>query len=538
MDDFFGRSNYLEVINKRVEGLKSGYRQNLAIIGDEAIGKTSLITHFLKNFCDTRIVPVYLEIRQEPFDYFARRFIGVMLHNFLKDSGIVLKEDLDFLITKSRRFIPDTVNRITDILSSLDGKKENVLYDLFSLPQLLASETSKSSVVIFDEFHNLENLRVKNLYKVWSKALISHRNTMFIIISSRKFQAKKIISNNLALLFGNFEILDIESFDPKTSEDFIRYALRPVELPRPYRHFLVHFTGGHPYYLKVICEGLIKTLAYKKEELCVPEGCLVETLENLMFEEMGLLHTRFSNYLKGFGAEGLNHEHIAILCMIASGHNRIKDLACALHKQRKNLLPELQRLIELDIIEHNGDFFKISDRLFNFWLRFVYHEKATAFSLEANKQKALFRSKITDQMKEFMDASYRPVLVRIAELLHSFGDETIRVDKKRIKLSQFREIKPLKFQGRLIKDGLLGRSCDGLWILAFKEGQITEEDVAEFVAECRKYKKNRLQRKIMFSSDNIDSNAKLKALEEKIWAWDPNNINFILDLYNKPRIIA
>jgi hypothetical protein len=37
---------------------------------------------------------------------------------------------------------------------------------------------------------------------------------------------------------------------------------------------------------------------------------------------------------------------------------------------------------------------------------------------------------------------------------------------------------------------------------------------------------------------DIDANSRLKALEEKIWTWDLNNLNHMMDLFAKPRIIA
>ncbi|MCX5702285.1 MAG: hypothetical protein NTW64_04855, partial [Candidatus Omnitrophica bacterium] len=82
-DKFFDRLNYLEILEKRIRGLRDGYRQNLAIIGDELVGKTSIISKFLNKFCDNRIITLYLEVRPESAQSFARRFIAVLLYNFL-----------------------------------------------------------------------------------------------------------------------------------------------------------------------------------------------------------------------------------------------------------------------------------------------------------------------------------------------------------------------------------------------------------------------------------------------------------------------
>jgi len=539
MENFFIRENYLEIIKKRVEALRHGFKQNIAIIGDESIGKTSLILHYLKNFYDNRIITVYLEVKPEPLDYFIRRFIGSLLYNFLKNSELKLKEDLDYLILKSQKYIPDTIVKIKALLQVKESsRKETLLNSVFSICESINKETSKSCLIIFDEFQNLENLGIKNLYKSWSKALISEKNTMYIILSSKKYKARQILSKNLSLLFGNFETIEIEPLDLKESDTFITKATQPLSLLKYHRDFLIHFTGGHPYYLKVICQDLLKSYASGGQANIITEEALINSLKELLFDEMGVLNLRFSNYLKNFATDGLNQEYARILYLISSGHNRIKDLAGDLHKQRKYLLPKINRLVELDIIQHYGDFFKINDRIFSFWLKFVYQEKNFTFSPGAQSQIGLFRNKIVEMMREFIKDSQRPMLNRILEMLQLFGDESVPMGRKRIKLSQFREIKPLRFGGRFIKDGLLGRSSNDLWIIALKEDPITEEDVAEFSLECKKYKTNRAQKKIIVSPHSIESNAQLKALEEKIMAWDINNLNFILDLFSKSRIIV
>ncbi len=73
--------------------------------------------------------------------------------------------------------------------------------------------------------------------------------------------------------------------------------------------------------------------------------------------------------------------------------------------------------------------------------------------------------------------------------------------------------------------------------MAFKPDLLTEEDVMEFTKECRKYR-HKLQRKIIVTLQDIDTNARLRALEEKIWTWDLNNLNQILDLFSKSRVIV
>lgn len=527
-DTFFGRKHYLDILEKRARDLLDGYRQNIAFIGDELVGKTSIVFKFLEEFCNSRIITIYLEVRPEPLSSFVRRFIGVLLYNFLLNSEIELKEDLDYLITKSQKYIPKTVEKINFILSSVSKrKKNNIFSELFSLCDIINQETGKSCIVILDEFHNLENIGFNNLYREWSKLLITQKNTMYIIISSMKFKTKTILSKNLSLLFGNFEVINVEPFDIRTSDEYLEYKLRTSGVNRGARNFIMHFTGGYPLYLEVIAEALLKTNQHE----------LADVLENLLFDSCGILNQRFSNYMKRFMDFPHSNEYVSILYLISSGRNKIKDIAHILRKQNKDLMLRINRLLELDTITRSGDFLTINDRVFSFWIRFVYQERLESLTFDSKYQKTKFRDKIEEMIQEFLVSAEKPLNERMNELLRLFEDEIMQMERKKIRLSHFREIKPLEFNGRSLKEGLIGRSSESLWIVAFKSDYLTDEDITEFVKECKKYR-HKLQRKIIVTLKDIDANARLRALDEKIWTWDINNLNKILDLYSKPRVIA
>ncbi|MCK9604293.1 MAG: ATP-binding protein [Candidatus Omnitrophica bacterium] len=527
-ENFFGRKIYLETLEKRIRGLKEGYRQNIAIIGDELVGKTSLVFEFLDKFHDNNIIILYLEARPESLNSFTKRFVGTLLYNFLINSNIALKEDLDFLMRKSQKYIPKTAEKAKAILNAADKKnKNNILTDLFSLCEIIYQETDKRCVVILDEFHNLENIGIKSLYREWSKLLIAQKNTMYVITSSLKFKTKETLSKNLSLLFGNFQLICVEPFDIKASEDYLRSRLSQQTLEPGMDNFIVHFSGGYPFYLKVITDAILNP---KKQDL-------VSILENLIFDTSGTLNQKFSNYLKRFLDLPHNQDYLSILHSISCGHNKLKDIAHILHKTKKELFPRINHLLEMDTITRSGDFLKINDPVFGFWLSFVYEGKSYSLTFDAKSQKEIFRANIKNMISEFLLNSERPVIERTAEVLRLFEDDLVQIERKRLRLSRFREIRTLDFTAGRLKEGLIGRSNDSLWIMAFKHDLLTEEDIAEFAKECKKYH-HKLQRKIIIALQDVDTNARLKALEEKIWMWDLNNLNQVLDLYAKPRVIV
>ena len=59
-------------MQKRIGALKDGYRQNIALTGQSLSGKSSILHHLLFNLKEERIIPVYIEIVEEPFFNFIR----------------------------------------------------------------------------------------------------------------------------------------------------------------------------------------------------------------------------------------------------------------------------------------------------------------------------------------------------------------------------------------------------------------------------------------------------------------------------------
>src|SRR3989338_7178939 len=84
-DDFFGRGEILQALDKRLDSFLKGYRQNVGIIGPKSSGRSSLVQYFLSTLNDPSLIAVYAEVIPEPFDYFAQKFMGSLLAAFLNN---------------------------------------------------------------------------------------------------------------------------------------------------------------------------------------------------------------------------------------------------------------------------------------------------------------------------------------------------------------------------------------------------------------------------------------------------------------------
>lgn len=538
-EQFIGREEIFKLINKRLSDLNDGYRQNIALLGDELIGKTWIIKFIFNNFSDPKIIPLYFDLSQPTVNIFIQRFFSAFLFSFLKTRGVVLpKENLGRLIEESKRYIPHTASKIQEISNSLVKDKIDIatFRDILSLLETLNQETDQKIVVIFDEFQNLEYLKIRNVFQEFGKKIMFQKNTMYIVSSSSKVKAKKIIQDELSLLFGNFEIIEISHFDNKTSNALIKNRLKNIYMPRDIANFLINFSGGHPFYLDKITQHIYKN-SKLLEIAAITPFVFIYSLEDILFNNWGVLNIRFQNHIDLLDSKN-KPEVLNMLLLIAQGRNRIKDLSGCLHKNYRDINQKLGRLTESNIIYHTGSFYYIVDRVFNFWLNFVYLEKMNNLSQNYEDQVIAFRKKIEQSLLEFIEISKKDTSQRLYDLFILFSGDSIRIGRNKILLSRFKEVKPLDFDGRHIKRGFFCVSEEESWLIGFKDGNITQDCVSEFIRESDKIQKGEKQlRRLIIALDKTEVDAKLLAKEEKITTWDIDQLNILLDLYGKPRLI-
>ncbi|MFH1202286.1 MAG: hypothetical protein V1674_05295 [Candidatus Omnitrophota bacterium] len=536
--DFFDRAQILENLQKRLLGLKDGYRQNIVLIGNPLMGKTSILKKFLSDICDNQIIPLYLEIGSLDFKTFILKFIGCLLYNFLKKDRNDLKEDLDFLIEESKKILPKTTAKISQIRLHLQrGRRVEVFFETLGLLESLNQESGKFSLVVFDEFHLLEELNFKDIFRELGKKIMIQKKSMYLFSSSAKYKAKKILSKELSLLFGNFEVIEVGPFNLGTSREFILDKTAGLNLYSSIIDFIINFTGGCPFYLDLICSKA-KQLASVKQDDLISQVTIINVLQNLLFNSYGELNQRYSRSITHLTDEFKDGaELISILLCLANSCNKIREMSLSLPSKKKNLINKINRLLELEIIDKRGTFYQINDRVFEFWLRFVYQAKQDALDYHFDLQARSFRERIESFINDFILVSKKDTIERITELFNLFSNDSVQLERHKFKLSQFKELKQLRFDGGQIKKGIAGITKNSLWLAGIKEDKITENDVAEFAAECKKYR-NKLQKKIIIAFNDIEANASLLAKQNKILTWDIENLNSLFDLYGKPRIVA
>ncbi len=531
------RKEVLDQLNKRVCDFKDGYRQNVAILGNELIGKTTLLKQFLSAVNDEKLTTAYVEIIPFEFSLFLKRFLNSLLYNFLKGKQLISsRENFETLVKRSKELLPQTTLQIEQFLGRLEREKPETLFkELLTITKTFALESKKYCIIVFDEFHNLKKLGIKNICQELGKRIMFEKNTLFIFSSSSKNEAREILANDLSLLFGNFETIELQALSPQNCQELIKMNLVEISVPKDISDFLINFTGGHPFYLKTICDeayGACK--ASLKNEL--DKDVLSYTLEKLLFSDHGILNLRFTMMLSLMTLNRNKNDLIYLMDAIASGKNRLKDITGFFRKPKAELIQKLNRLIESDLISKNGSFYSINDRLMSFWLKFVHYEKLNALSPEYSEQASNFRSKIHAQIDDFVNLSKKNIADRMMDIFNLFEGDDVLIERKKVRLSPFKELKIITFDESHLKIGIFGKAQDSMWLAAIKEDGIKEQDVNEFIQSLKKFRYKTIN-KIMIGLGDVERNARLIAKESSILTWDIANINNLFDIFGKPRII-
>jgi hypothetical protein len=532
---FFGRENILGVLEKRVNALKGGYRQNIALTGQMLSGKSSIISQFLYTLKDTSLVPVCIEVVEEGIVSFADKFIATLLFNYLASCGKEAGKELPNLMRAAERSIPRTIYAIKRIQGELSRRKHTDAYRrLLNLTSVLKEETGKSCIVILDEFHNLKHLKIKKPYLHFGKIIMIQKGTMYIVSSSQKSTIKKILSEKLALLFGNFETIEVSGFDDKTAKSFLEEKLQNIGLADAHADYLIEFTGGNPFYLDVISKKIAEIANGRKID-CADEDAIVEGLSSVIYNTSGTISQYFTNSIMTLIEKKLRNDYLEILVALALGHNKLKDIAAWFNRKTAGRLSgKLAHLAELDMIYQNGSFFEVRDKVFEFWLRTVYHKKKTALVDDAIERADDFRKGLRRGIAEYGTERRKTVPERVKELFLLFDGETVEIERRRRKLPRFVRIEAQKYGKH--EDLLTHQNENKYWVCEITGSRIDEAAISDLIT--RYYPaRDRIPKKICVALEGIDPNALLLAKEKNIWIWDLESINTLFRLYKRHNLV-
>ena len=537
--NFFGRQETLSLLKKRVIDLKDGYRQNLAFLGPQFIGKTSILQKFICDLDDKDLVTVYVNFERKDLHYLFTNFVGSILYHFSRNQGLEPHQDINLLMEATKGRLPQTVNAIKHVQVLLEKRRMAEAYqELISLLEIFTVESNKFCLVVFDEFHSLEDLDIPDAFQELGKRIMTQKRCLYLMASSVQHLARKILSEKLSLLFGHFEILEITPFTLKTSQEFITHSLKDIQIKDSLRNFLVDFTGGHPFYLNILIGELIQlSLVHHQTEVFLP--LLSQAVENTIFNPWGTLSRHFEILTDSLTSAKDSNETSRLLIALTDPKNKIEDLVAAKGLRKVVMKQKIAKLVDIDLADRNGHFYYLKDKLFRYWIKYVLKQRLSFIGLDLKEERELFRKELAQSVNDFHGCAQKDFSLRIIELLSCFHDETFSLHGRRYRLSPFQKFKSTKLRIRPDRelDVIKGYTAEGPWMIALNNHDLSENDMSAFLSEVKKAGQ-KPQKQILISLTNIENPVRLRALQEKMWIWSEGEINLLLNMYDKPYIVT
>jgi len=265
---------------------------------------------------------------------------------------------------------------------------------------------------------------------------------------------------------------------------------------------------------------------------------LAQAVENTIFDRWGVLSRHFELIIKDLLMGKDNRNTSLILIALSNGKNKIVQLIEDLGGGRAQTIKKVNRLVDMDILVKNGRFLYFKDKLFKYWIKYVFQKRIRDIELAPDKQRKQFKEEFNACIENFKLSSRQDFSSRIVDLFHCFDNEALDLNGRRYKLPLFYEIVPVKLRddNGFYFDVIKAQTDEAVWLVVMKKDSINESELNAILTESKKSER-KPQRCLMITLTNLDENTKLRALQERFWVWNEGELNILLTLFDKPFIV-
>ncbi len=539
---FFVRDPIRTCIQKRIEALQKGYRQNVGLIGPAGLGKTFVLSSIFHSLtAQAGFIPIYISAQAIDIDQLIDRWLGAMLTGMFLSQNVKPLSTFQSLLAAADPIIPNTVEKIRHLKKMMRHQKPPALLkELFALTSVLSAETGKKIVLILDEFQALENLPVPDPFLILGKEIMVEKNTLYLVASSTPAKASEIFRDKLSLLFGNFEVIHLRPLNFSETIVFLQGRLPGKKFSDDQVRLLMRMTDGSPVYLELLSDQLVSRVqrhagGESSDSVTIQDADLIEVFCQELICENGRIAQIFEKRLEICHRLAKDTApYLKALLAVSHGRKKVLGIATFIEKKILETKKILQRLVQEDLIAKRGAFYTLEDPLFRIWLTQIYQRKNHLYTPDDSKVRQDFEEMLRRQLEKIGDEDSIDITARVEALFKEFRNDVLEVDQKKILCPQFSELAFKPTNGRVFP--LFARNAKTRWLCQIARQTVMEEDVSSFLEELKRIRKN-VQKKIMITLGGIEQNAKLMAQEAEIQLWDLQSFNALLDLYDQPKMI-
>jgi len=508
-------------LDKRIKDFMQGYRQNIAILGNDADELSYITEKYTRKSRHDAITYIHLKTSYVDKKGFLQSLITSLLYDYTKKT-----DNLDKLINYTDKLLPSTTSAIKQYL-----KKSDISFlDAIEIINKFISESGQNCIFVVEEFLELANL-FRNFYPDFSKFLMLQGNCMLVLTSSNSKGAQKVLSEELNLLFGNFEKIHLAERTYLENFLYLRQKLLPLSPSPFFIAFFINILGKNTLYYDIFSDAIEDF--YDNDD---QEKSIALILENLLYKRETYLFQKFIRQIDSLKFCFKDFiSIIKLLSALSAGYLRKRELISLGIYESKDINSRLQRLADLNLIENLGDITKLKDPLFSFWLSHVFKLYSLQSAFNAQENNSFFRRKIYDEIELFKEDFFTEKLKKILQLFSAFKNDNLHLGENRYKLPTLENSKIISFPEKNFH--LLVGEGREIIFAGIKEKDTSDNDVFEFLEKGANIKGKKVK-KIFISLDRISSTTRLIAKNNKLLILDIDSLNQLCNIYNKPLVFS
>jgi hypothetical protein len=216
-----------------------------------------------------------------------------------------------------------------------------------------------------------------------------------------------------------------------------------------------------------------------------------------------------------------------VLLALSGGAKKLAELASVSRVKKPEAVALLEKLIDSGRISKHGVYYLIRDKVFEFWLKNVYHSKEYLFDSGYESKISRFRESVSGFIDSYVEENSRERARITGDLFMSFRGELVELSGKSLRIPHFKSCEV----GSSRTDGVSYiklSGADSVWMLLFSSKSLMDNHIIDYVSHCRKHRDS-LKRRIIITAADIGANARL--------IWGPAELNILMDIAGRHRIV-
>jgi hypothetical protein len=392
---FTDRSEILAALHHNAELTQQGKGANLALVGQQRIGKTMLVQRFTDDLHERHspLVPVYFDVARNLFvpSLFAIRLLASIGRSFIEADGRQVEQSGGVLDAASLLAVIDQTREETIVATARQVTREMekdrpderlLLETTLSCLEQTAQHTGRKPLIILDEFHNVTQLdsfpRVKDTLGVMGQTLNQQTSVRYIAASSNARMVERITQSASSPFSDQFQVVPVPPFDRVATAEFCHKSLPQHLLTQKFVARLFEFTSGHPFYLNCLTAAM-RRLDAERANLRNKPGD--DVLDRAIYEELLTREGRICQYCEHrvamalAEARGRTTLRSVLLVLAEVGKANLSLISARLKRAPGEVHSYLKRLADIDLVGREGRRYTITDPIIALWIKFTILER-------------------------------------------------------------------------------------------------------------------------------------------------------------------